>query len=302
MRIYRKIEDFSSEHPVVLSLGNFDGLHRGHQHILSLNRQKSLQWGAEAVVLTFHPHPLSVFRKDEFIPLSDEGLQKQGLVHLGIDHWILEPFSPSLMAQSHVVFFERLKKNLNLKAIVVGEDFCFGSQRKGTIEYLREESIQGGFEVIVPPTYLLEGVRVSSSAIRDFLKNGEVEKAHDFLGHPYRIQGPVEKGEQRGRLLGFPTANLSSPLARNLKKGVYRTRVCLRDQVYMGVTNVGNNPTFETEGSLKLETHILDLSEDLYGQNLLIEFLGFIRPEKKFSSPSELMNQIKEDIKHARSI
>lgn len=301
MQVYKKIEDYKGSAPVVLSIGNFDGLHRGHQHLLQQNLDLSAKWGARSVVLSFFPHPMSIFKPTEFIPLSDLLDQEAGLETLGIDDWIIEPFGPSLRTETAEDFFQRLRQSLNIKAIVVGADFRFGRDRLGDGPFLKEKGSRHGFELVVPETYFYREHRVSSTLIRQMLHQGDVVSAGELLSRPYALRGIVETGFRRGRQLGYPTANVTNTRAGNLKRGVYATTVLLRGTRWKGATNVGLHPTFGEETQIKIETHILDFSENIYGEELKIEFNHFIRPEMKFSGVDSLKQQIEKDLQIVRT-
>ena len=300
MRIFTKIESFNGKEPVVLSIGNFDGLHLGHQYLLQNNLDLATKMGVSSVVLSFSPHPMAIFKPDSFCLLSSLTDQEFGLELLGIDYWIIEPFTKSVRDESAEEFFTRLRKVLKIRAIVVGPDFCFGKDRAGDVKFLIEMGKTHNIQIMLPKIFTYKGQRVSSTLIRSLLKDGNVELAADSLGRPFTLNGNVISGYQRGQQLGFPTANINSASAGNLRRGVYSTVIYIRGTKYKAATNVGLHPTFGEENELKVETHILDFNENIYGENIKIEFLKFIRPEVKFSNVESLKKQIEMDLKLVR--
>jgi riboflavin kinase/FMN adenylyltransferase len=300
MRIFRRIENYEEAGSVVLSIGNFDGLHRGHQYLLQKNMDLATKKGSRTVVLSFLPHPMQVLKPELFCPLSTLREQEANLERLGIDDWVVEPFDSNLQEESARHFLDRLFGKIPIAAIVVGPDFQFGKGRHGTVALLKEVCEARGIEVVLPPAFLVSGQRVSSSQIRQLLGRGDVFRAGDLLGRPFTVWGVVTTGFHRGHKLGFPTANISCLTAKNLKRGVYMTLVTYRGQVWKGATNVGLHPTFGEDKELKVETHLLDFSENLYGEEIRLEFVRFLRPETKFASVEALQAQIKEDVEIVR--
>lgn len=287
----------------VVTIGNFDGLHRGHRELISQVRQAASESGLPAVVMTFDPHPLKILAPQKNVkmifPLTDriEEIQKMGMEYL-----IIQPFSRELSDLEPKKFFEDLLiDSLGVKRLIVGHDFSFGKDRKGDSEMLhqlcRERAI--AFQVVPPVKH--DGVLVSSSSIREAILDGEVAKAANLLGRSFYLRGVVEKGQGRGKKIGFPTANLFTPSELFPKLGVYVTRAHLLGKIHKSVTNVGRNPTFQekTRHPIQVETHILNFDRDIYGEALKIEFLDFLREEKKFDSVAELVKQITHDVENA---
>lgn len=300
MRIFSTIETYVGAEPVVLSIGNFDGLHRGHQYLLQKNLELASKKGARSVVLSFSPHSKQIFHPTTFCALSDYSDQERGFEQLGVDDWIIEPFTEQMRLEPPEVFLNRLLGHVPVCAIVVGPDFHFGKNRIGNVNLLGVVGASRGFEVLLPEPYFFGGQRVSSTQVRLMLSQGDVEAAADLLGRPYSIKGKVISGFHRGHQLGFPTANIVSSLARNLHRGVYKTLVYRAGRRWDGVTNVGFHPTFGEEPELKIETHILDFYENIYGEEIRIDFVRFLRGEMKFPSAEALVDQIKKDIQNAR--
>jgi len=297
MTIYNEIKYYSGTQPVVLSIGNFDGLHLGHQYLLQKNIDFAAKLGARAALLSFDPHPLKVIRPEELrYPLSLLEEQEIGLENMGMDEWIREPFTQKMREEKAQEFIERLVRYLPLKAVVVGADFRFGKNREGDITRLQSLASQFNFQVLTPETFLYQGQRVSSSLIRRFLLSGEIPQANAFLGRPYSVSGKVISGFRRGRTIGFPTANIKTVLAHNLQRGVYNTRAYIRGTRWKAATNIGLHPTFEESNELQVEVHLLDFSENIYGEELKIEFINFLRPEIKFKDVDSLKTQITKDV------
>lgn len=287
--------------PVVLSIGNFDGLHLGHQYLLQKNIDLASHLKAKSGVLSFYPHPLQILRPNEIrYPLSNSTEQELGLENLGMDEWIREPFTQKIKEESPQAFMERLIHSVPVAAIVVGPDFRFGKNREGNVQSLAAMAAALHFQVVLPDAYLYQGQRVSSSLIRQSLQKGEMEQANDFLGRPFALCGKVISGFRRGRGVGFPTANIKSFPAHNLRRGVYSTVTSVQGQRWKSATNIGLHPTFEEASELQVETHLLDFSENIYGENIKIEFMQFLRPEIKFKDVETLKNQIHQDIQLVR--
>lgn len=301
MKIFNEIINYQGGQPVVLSIGNFDGLHLGHQYLLQKNIDLATQLGAKSAVLSFYPHPLQILKPDEVrYPLSGPAEQEMGLENIGLDEWIREPFTQKMKEESPHTFIERLMHSIPLAAIVVGPDFRFGKNREGDVQELSSMARSLGFQVVLPEPYLYQGKRVSSSLIRQSLQKGEVEQANAFLGRPFSIHGKVISGFRRGRGLGFPTANIKSFPAHNLRRGVYSTLAYIHGDRWKAATNIGLHPTFEEANELQVETHLLDFSENIYGEDIKIEFIQFLRPEMKFKDVEALKNQISKDIQFVR--
>lgn len=311
MQIIREISNLSSKvpnnHGVVLSIGNFDGVHRGHQFLLSSNRAWAQKLGCLAVAMTFDPHPVSVLKKNlEYIPLFTREDCIEQLKKLQMDFALIQSFNDSFADLSPRDFLHLIFANMKICGLVLGPDFCFGKNRQGNIALMTEFCKSRNIEVIVPPKLEVMAEIVSTSAIRNLLSQGEVAKANLFLGRPYYLKGKVISGAKRGQKLGFPTANMECAQGHNLKKGVYLSRVEFVGEAgspaaYNSITNIGSNPTFETQTpTLKIETHLFDFSGNIYGKEMRLELLDYLRNEKKFSSGQELREQINRDLQTAR--
>jgi riboflavin kinase/FMN adenylyltransferase len=302
--------------PTTVALGNFDGVHRGHRQVIqpALTAAAS-QPGAQpgyATVVTFNPHPQEFFTgqpRQLLTPLSEKVAQ---LTQIGVEQLVLLPFDRELASLSPFAFVaEILVRQLRATSISVGADFCFGRQRTGTAQDLQTIAAQFGVEVEIAPLERISGDRISSSAIRQALQQGDLQTANRLLGRAYSLVGQVGKGQQLGRTIGFPTANLQLPPEKFMPlQGVYAVRACLCEPgsklkpspTWMpAVMNVGNRPTVSGT-RLTTEVHLLDWSGDLYGQTLMVYLEKLLRPEQKFASLDDLKAQIQADCRTARQL
>ncbi len=286
----------------VVTIGNFDGLHFGHREIISKATSKARQLKAQSVVVTFNPHPRKILMPElHHVQLFEHKDQERELAKLGVNLLILEPFSRDLSQLTPEKFLsDYIIKPLSPIALVVGYDFAFGANRQGTLSILEKLCEMHGLDLEIVHPVKMDGLVISSSEIRKSIKEGHVDIARKMLGRSFYVSGLVEKGDQRGRLLGFPTANLSTKAEVFPKAGVYATYTSVRGEIYKSVTNVGYNPTFvDSDGKnrpLKVETHILNFNKDIYGEEIEIYFEQFIRAEIKFPNIDALKAQIKHDI------
>jgi riboflavin kinase/FMN adenylyltransferase len=283
----------------VLTVGTFDGVHRGHQAILTYLRDRAEEKGGPSTLVSFDPHPRAVVHGADVPLLTTVPERAHILDDLGLDRFVVIPFSQEFAHRSPRNYVEAvLADRIGLQEITVGYDHRFGQDRAGDVALLRELGAEHGFAVdVIPPQEVNHDV-VSSSSIRTLLADeGAVEKAWERLGRPYQLQGTVARGEGRGRTLGFPTANLVLPDARKLvpRHGVYATHVHMPNgQVHGGMMNIGRRPTFD-EMNVTVEVHLLNFDGDLYGQCLSVQFLRRLRDEQKFDSADALAAQLSED-------
>ncbi|WP_413287983.1 bifunctional riboflavin kinase/FAD synthetase [Bdellovibrio sp. HCB337] len=305
MQIFQGVEELPQDWSAsVVSIGNFDGVHLGHQKLLRQAVQEGKGLGLPIVVFTFYPHPVSVLYPERKIQrLFDLRDQRDQLDRLGITHMVEQEFTQNfakLSASDFVQFY--LIDKLKAKALVVGYDFSFGSNRQGDISYLEKVCKEKGIKLVVVPAQEEGGLIVSSSKIRDELKLGDLKKVYSFLGRNYYLRGIVHHGDARGRTIGVPTANMTPTVDFLVRRGVYITQTHLRNRTYQSITNIGFNPTFhgETNPPIKTETHIFDFDEDIYGQEIQVDLLEYLRDEKKFSGVKELLTQIHADIQQAK--
>lgn len=289
------LPQFSSS---VLTIGNFDGVHLGHQSLLNEVVKSSRTLNIPSVVCTFRPHPKKILQPDAPVHrLFDYRDQAEMMQKIGVDYLIEEKFSKDFSLMTAEQFIESYLEPIYKPAhIVVGYDFNFGKSRGGNARLLEEYAVQRQIKLTVVPPYEIDGQIVSSTSIRKFLEHGDLDKAQKFLGRPYYLRGPVRLGYQRGRTIGVPTANISPEIEFVPRLGVYFTKTTLDNKVYNSITNIGYNPTFENKDSyLKVETHIFDFNQDIYGQQLAVELVHFHRDEIKFASVDALIKQIEKD-------
>lgn len=292
--------------PVSLTIGNFDGVHLGHQELIKRVVSRAKATGGTPMVLTFHPHPVQVLNPAKkhvrLFALED---QKQQLEKLGIKVVMVQKFSRDFSELSAPEFLEGyLMKNFHPKHLVIGHDFSFGAHRQGHHDLMKVFCEKHKVDLeMVPPLKIREKI-VSTSLIREALANGDLSFVKAGLGRNYYLNGIVIRGEARGRTLGFPTANIKPEVDFYPRTGVYACRVILGDRALNAVTNIGLNRTFVEGDShpIKVESHILDFNEDIYGREIKIELLEYLREEKKFSGIDELTKQIAEDVKKARGL
>ena len=288
----------------VVTLGNFDGLHLGHQQLIRETQKLAQELSGTPMVVTFEPHPrLVLYPQAGFKLLTTFEERLQLMAELGVAAVLVLPFTRRLAQLPAEEFVEEyLLDGLRIKGLVVGFNYRFGRARAGDVELLQTLGEKYQFQTRVLPPYLLEGQVVSSSLIRELLGQGRVKEAARFLGRFYRLSGQVIPGHQRGQDLGFPTANLKVPEEKLIPaSGVYAVKVKWQRHSFSGVMNIGYKPTFE-ERELSLEVHLLDFQGQLYGEELKVEFVEYLRPEKRFPSPAALKKQIELDCLRAKDI
>ncbi|MCP9767634.1 bifunctional riboflavin kinase/FAD synthetase [Lacihabitans sp. LS3-19] len=306
MKIYNKLSDFKAKGNAIVTTGTFDGVHIGHQLIIKRLIEKAKEMGGESVLLTFWPHPRLIISPNEnnlkLLTTIDE--KTAILETLDIDHFIVLPFSREFSELSSEKYIsEILLDGLGTKAMVIGYDHRFGKNREGGIDYLKKHAERFKIEIEEISRQEIENITISSTKIRNAILDGNIVVANELLGRPYSFSGPVVKGRQLGRTIGFPTANIQIQKKYKLipKNGVYATFVYLRGQKYSGIMNIGNRPTVEGHGRSQ-EVHIFDFSDDIYGETVKIEILDFIREEIKFENVDKLVEQIELDCFAAKQI
>lgn len=293
-------ERFHIEEPTALSLGKFDGLHRGHEKLIEhlLDKQKE---GLKAVVFTFDIPPKSLTEGEGHKLLSTNAEKQAIFAERGIDYLLQCPFTPEIMCMEPEDFVDWIVRALHVKLIVVGEDFCFGHGRRGDHRLLAELAKSYGYELKVVEKLKFEGRDISSTFIREEIRKGNMEIAAEMLGHPYYIDGIVLTGNQIGRTIGIPTANIEAEPAKLLPPfGVYAAAIDVRGKRYYGIANIGRKPTIKPkEGAcnpIGVEMHILNFHEDIYREPVRIYFYEYERPEIRFGSILDLQAQMKKDI------
>ena len=287
-----------------VTIGNFDGVHIGHISLFQRVGKLAEKLRGESLVITFNPHPIKVLCPCNGPPLITPHEQKLQLIEkAGIDVFIVIEFSQKFAQMSaHDFVHKIIHEKIGARAIVVGPDYRFGHKREGDIPLLKQMGEVLDFEVQVVTDLTVNGREVSSSTIRKFVIAGDLKSARQMLGRDYQVAGQVAPGRDRGgRLLGFPTANLKLIDELTPGPGVYATEVFVDGNRYAGATNIGYSPTFD-DHVFSVEVHILDFNENIYGQNIQVNFVKRIRDEEKFSNISELSDQIKKDIEKALKI
>lgn len=307
VNIYTKIEDVPKIKNPVITIGTFDGVHLGHQKVLAFLNNKASHLDGESVVFTFHPHPRMVLHPDdhnlELIQTIDERIEKLG--QTGVDHLIIFPFSKAFSRLSALEFVRDILVNkLGMKALVIGYDHHFGRNREGSLQNLQELAPLYEFEIFEIGALSKSEVNISSTKIREAVKNRAFDKVRSFLGTPFQVSGKVVNGDKIGTSLGFPTANIAIDADYKLlpPNGVYAVFVQVNGKQYSGMLNIGNRPTIAEAGEQRIEVHLLDFSGDLYNQKVIVDIIAYIRSEESFNSKNELVSQISEDEKNCRSI
>ncbi len=304
MQHFRSLEDVHLEN-TWLTIGSFDGVHAGHRKLAEKMMSQAHAHGAPAVVLTFHPHPSIVLgkRQDPFYLTSPD--EKASILgDLGIDYVITHPFDRSVANTSAHDFIQNLHEHLGMVSLWIGYDFALGRDREGDAYKLSELGEEFGYKLHVFDPVMIDGVIVSSSQVRTALVAGNVKQAARLLERPYSVRGTVVYGDGRGRSIGIPTANLNVWPEKLLPRaGVYVCRATIKENEYGAVANVGVRPTFESQPvSPRVEAHLLEFDEDLYGESIELSFIDHLRDEKRFSGVQALVDQIHRDIERGRTI
>lgn len=299
---YRNCPNDARQH--VVAIGNFDGVHLGHKKVISTAHEIADKEGTGLGVMTFEPHPVSVLRDDVSIFILTNLERRLELFQsLGVDVAYVVDFSAHFSSlTAHDFMGQVLVNSINASHVITGYDFIFGKGRSGNTELLAACSSQYGFHYTKVEKQQKDEVTYSSTQIRQFLSEGNVTSAADFLGYRYQLKGRVEEGKKLGRTLGFPTANIKVPDNVYMKYGVYQVQVIAEDEsVFLAVANLGVRPTVENSNQVLLEVHLLDFNNDLYNQILRVEFIDFIRPERAFPDIEALKEQIEKDVGYVRS-
>ena len=303
MREITDITTFTSEKPTVITIGTFDGVHLGHQKIIKRVVETAHKNGLLATVFTFFPHPRMIVQHDQQLKLIHTlAEKKQFLQSLGVDLLIVQPFNEAFANLSAEAFVsELLVKHLRAQKVIIGYDHHFGKNRTANIDNMRLFGEQYGFSVEEIPVQEVDEVSVSSTKIRQALNEGKVEVAEHYLGVPYSFTGEVVHGLKLGRTIGFPTANLQIEASYKLipKDGVYVVYSLIEGRKVYGMMSIGKNPTIQGKGA-SIEVYFFDFNQDLYGQDLTIYFVKYLREERKFSSVLLLKKQIQDDETAAR--
>ncbi|MFK7755801.1 MAG: bifunctional riboflavin kinase/FAD synthetase [Flavobacteriales bacterium] len=307
LKVHHSLNSLSSIKNPVITTGTFDGVHLGHQKILNRLNELAKECNGESVLFTFYPHPRMVlFPNDHGLQLLNTIEEKKQLLEAtGLDHLIVYPFSQEFSRLTALQYVRDLMVNqLNVHTMVVGYDHHFGRNREGNIELLREFADTYDFNVYEISALDIEEVNVSSTKIRTAISNGEIHKANDYLGHHYSFSGNVVKGAQRGRKLGFKTANIDVQDISKIipSNGVYAAIAEHNGTQFKGMLNIGQNPTFNANTTTHIEIHLFDFDKDIYGEQLKVELVKKLRDERKFSSKEELVQQLNSDMRLSKEL
>ncbi len=303
MRLIRDLDDFEPFRGGVVSIGNFDGVHLGHRSMLQTLVSLARRLNVPATAMTFDPPPVALIAPERVPPRLSTVERKAELIEsLGIDCLLVYPTDRDFLRLSPHEFFEKIVlQSLEARGLVEGPNFFFGRDRQGDVELMARMAAEQGMEFAVAPAIEREGTVVSSSAIRRMIAAGEVDRAAEWLGHPYRISGHVRTGAARGRVLGFPTANLEEIQTLLPREGVYGGLAWVDGIGYPAALNIGTNPTF-ADGNFKLEVHLIGYEGDLYDQKLSVDLLAFVRETRKFANADELRERLQQDVTEIRTL
>ena len=289
----------------VYALGTFDGIHKGHQSVIKEAVQEAKASNAVTIIITFERHPLSILNPERLPKtLLAPAMMDEILDEMNVDYILRFPMTQDFLNIEASVFLDNLCKEQDIQAIVVGENFTFGVQGKGTPIFIKESLSNTNIQVIIKPLMTCDGhgKAVSSTMIRQAVKEGRMEDATNMLGRPFQFVGTVIKGDQRGRILGFPTLNFRLPNEMAIPPdGVFVNRVRIDGKWYGGVGNIGDNPTFKNQYH-RCEVHVFDFNQDVYGKEVLVQFISYLRGEVKFDNLDALIAQMKLDEAKALSI
>lgn len=301
MKYIRNTTEFHMEKPTVLSLGKFDGIHRGHELLLE-QLAKKREEGLATVIFTFDIPPRKNLAKEEGQVLTTNEEKMHRFARMGIDYLVECPFTSEIMCMEAEDFLRKIVEELKVRCFVVGDDFHFGHNRRGDYRMLKQYADAYGYQVIVVEKMKEDRRDISSTFVREEIAAGNIEKANHLLGYRYFVSGRVEHGNRIGRTIGIPTMNQLPPPEKLLPPfGVYVTEALIGEQCYRGVTNVGCKPTIAGNNPVGVETHLLDFAGNVYEEFVTVEFLSRVRSEKKFESLDELKKQMQNDIAYARA-
>lgn len=297
MEYIRNTQKFRVLEPSVITLGKFDGLHRGHELLMENLKNASANAGYKTIVFTFDIPPKNKVDKAEYKVLTTNSEKHVIFEETGVDYLIECPFTQDIMCMEPELFIKWIVEALTIKCIVVGKDFRFGHDRAGDYRTLEKFASKYGYEVIVLEKMQEDGRDISSTYVREEIAKGNIPKANHLLGYEYFVKSKVVHGKRIGRTIGIPTINMILPAEKLLPpNGVYVTKVFVGENWYMGVSNVGCKPTIAGDNPIGVETYIIDFCQDVYGKEVTVKFLEFLRPEKKFDSIEDLKTQMNADI------
>ena len=306
MEILRSIPELERlRGPLFLAIGVFDGVHRGHQAVISTSADHAAASNGTPVVVTFDPHPEKVLRPQAAPHLLSATEHKIALIRaLGVEHLLIITFDKQFAATEPEDFVQKLVIHYKpLQEICVGHEWSFGKNRRGNLDLLKKLGAKFNFDVVGIPPVKINGAVVSSTAIREAIEKGDLAKAAEMLGREYTILGTVTRGDNLGKKIGFPTANLSAHSEQFPPNGVYVAEARIDGELYRGVINLGIRPTVSSGKSERvLEIHLFDFNRDIYGHDVEVRFLKFLRSEKKFQDLDTLVQQIRQDVEQARQL
>ncbi len=306
MEILRSIPELERlRGPLFLAIGVFDGVHRGHQAVISTSADHAAASNGTPVVVTFDPHPEKVLRPQAAPHLLSATEHKIALIRaLGVEHLLIITFDKQFAATEPEDFVQKLVIHSKpLQEICVGHEWSFGKNRRGNLDLLKKLGAKFNFDVVGIPPVKINGAVVSSTAIREAIEKGDLAKAAEMLGREYTILGTVTRGDNLGKKIGFPTANLSAHSEQFPPNGVYVAEARIDGELYRGVINLGIRPTVSIGKSERvLEIHLFDFNRDIYGHDVEVRFLKFLRSEKKFQDLDTLVQQIRQDVEQARQL
>jgi riboflavin kinase/FMN adenylyltransferase len=306
MEILRSIPELSRlPGPLFLAIGVFDGVHRGHQAVISTSADHARAANGTPVVVTFDPHPEKVLRPEAAPHLLTATEHKIALIRaLGVEHLLIISFDKRFAATEPEDFAQKLVAHSKpLREICVGHEWSFGKHRRGNLDLLKKLGANSNFDVVGIPPVKINGAVVSSTAIREAVEKGDLTKAAEMLGREYTILGTVTRGDNLGKKIGFPTANLSAHSEQFPPNGVYAAKATIDGELHRGVINLGIRPTVSGGKSERvLEIYLFDFNRDIYGRDVEVRFLKFLRPEKKFENLDALVQQIRQDVEQARQL
>lgn len=303
MQIITSLDEMRLSHPSAVAIGKFDGVHLGHRQLLGEIIAKK-QKGMKAVVFTFNPSPTVLFSKVREKELTSIDEKRKLFEDMGVDILVEFPLTYETAATPKEAFVEEiLVQRLNAKFIAAGTDLSFGKNGEGNSAFLMEESSKYNFEVKIIDKISYKGEIISSTLVRKAIAGGDVKKAHFMLGGPYFVQGIVQKGNQIGRTIGFPTVNITPDEEKLLPpNGVYKTEVIVDDRIFEAITNVGCKPTVTNDEKIFIESYLYNFTENIYGKKIEVHFLEFMRKEQKFENIEELKKQLQKDMQLGQKI
>lgn len=302
VRDLNEIKVLEKDARIDVTIGNFDGVHLGHREFLDHIRQSAKDDNAKFVVITFVPHPLQILKAHSGFLINTYLERRELLAECGVDYLIEIDFTrdfstlnPDEFLENYIFSFKGINK------LYLGYDFAFGANKSGDFHLAKKMCQKYNVELVLQQEYKVEASSVSSTQVRNAITAGDIEKVTELLGRQYFLSGRVIKGEGRGKLIGFPTANLGYEKDLIIPaKGVYITQVQVKNMLYNAVTNIGVNPTFNTGYGVHVESHLIDFTHDIYGEEIRVSFIKKIRDEKKFPSVNDLVAQITQDVKTAK--